>query len=164
MSKKNSLPFFILFVCCSFGFTTDGLPDPPLELSDYLKIYQGAWKGVITQESKRKTRYFDMDMSLSIVSMEDSTLSLNTHVIDGDNHAYMAGYAKITPTGDLLMVEEEIIRSDTIQNMEWCLKKIYLRRKTEDEMLHLKGVWSGEVSFGACLPGSLDLVQHVYEP
>lgn len=126
--------------------------------------YPGRWTGIITQEAGATTRYFDMVMDVGAVLGRDSAFTVNSHVMDGDYHAYMAADAFVASGGELIVVEREIVRADSIPNMEWCVKRFRLRRSMEAGSLHLRGEWLGDASFGPCIPGDIDLVREVVRP
>ena len=126
--------------------------------------YLGQWQGIITQEIGPTTRYFDMVMSIAPVVESDSVYTISSHVMDGEYHAYMVGEAFRTPDGELFIAEREIVRSDSIPGMEWCIKRLQLVQSMEKGVLHLRGVWAGDTSFGACEPGKMDLIREVIRP
>lgn len=126
--------------------------------------YLGEWSGIITQEIGPTTRYFDMVMNVAPVTGSDSVYSVSSHVMDGKYHAYMTGEAFRTHDGQLFVAESEIIRADSIPGMEWCIKRLQLNRSMEEGVLHLRGQWAGDTSFGACEPGAMDLVRELVRP
>jgi len=105
-----------------------------------------------------------MEMSVSPVAETDSIYSISSHVMDGDYHAYMVGSGYRTQAGDLFIAEREIVRSDSIPGMEWCIKRLVLVQSLEEGEIHLRGEWSGDTTFGACEPGKLDLVRELVRP
>lgn len=132
--------------------------------SDPDDLFEGNWSGIITQESGETTRYFDMELGVAPRSPVDSMYEINSHVMDGDYHAYMVGKAFLDPSGLMFIAESEVVRADSIPGMEWCVKRIHLRRSMQDGELHLRGFWDGDTSFGPCEPGRVDLVRSVVRP
>ena len=126
--------------------------------------FQGSWKGIITQVDGATVRYFDMELTVSPELGSDSTYSVATHVMDGEYHAYIIGRAFEGNKNRLYIAESEIIRSDSIPGMEWCVKRYELKKKMKDGALHLQGVWGGDTSFGECIPGDMDLVRQIIRP
>lgn len=128
-------------------------------------VYEGSWTGIITQETPETTRYFDLDLTLSAVEDRDSAYSVTSHVADGEYHAYMVGQAFVGTDGGLFIAESEIVRSDSIPGMEWCVKRMRLTSDHgEPSEVHLRGEWEGDTTFGPCQPGDLDLVRQVVRP
>ncbi len=156
LTLKHITAIAILLASCA--------QDISAQYADTYDGFLGQWKGIITQESGPTTRYFDMEMSVARVLESDSIYTISSHVMDGDYHAYMVGDAIRTPDGQLYIAEREIIRSDTIPGMEWCIKRLQLNQSLEQGDLHLRGVWSGDTTFGACEPGKMDLVREVIRP
>ena len=128
-------------------------------------VFVGTWSGIITQETPSATRYFDMQLTLAPADGLDSAYAVSTHVADGEYHAYMVGRAFRTPEGELFVAESEIVRSDSIPGMEWCVKRMQLRADGQrDGDVHLLGTWAGDTTFGPCQPGDMDLVRAVVRP
>ncbi len=127
-------------------------------------LFIGNWSGIITQEIGETTRYFDMELGIAPLEGQDSVYEISSHVMDGDYHAFMAGQAFLDESGLMFVAESEIIRSDSIPDMEWCVKRMHITQSMEDGQLHLRGFWDGDTSFGPCDPGRLDLVQQVARP
>lgn len=128
-------------------------------------VYVGSWTGIITQETPETTRYFDMEMTLAPAEGLDSVYSVSSHVADGEYHAFMVGRAFRSADGRLFIAESEIIRSDSIPGMEWCVKRMELTADlSEEDDVHLRGQWAGDTSFGPCQPGDMDLVRAVVRP
>lgn len=127
--------------------------------------YAGTWTGIITQETPETTRFFDLDITFAPSPTADSAYAMNSHVADGEFHAFMVGEATLGPDGVLWVREREIVRSDSIPGMEWCVKHLTLASDWRDaDEVHLRGEWGGETSFGPCQPGELDLVRGVIRP
>jgi hypothetical protein len=127
--------------------------------------FVGSWKGIITQVDGATVRYFDMELTVSPELGSDSTYSVATHVMDGEYHAYIVGRAfEGNKKNRLFIAESEIIRSDSIPGMEWCVKRYELKKRIKDGELHLQGVWGGDTSFGECIPGDMDLVRQIIRP
>ena len=123
--------------------------------------YVGEWRGIITQDLGPTVRYFDMEMSLARSVADSAAFAVSCHVADGDYHAYMTGEAVVTPDGELIVQEDQLVRADSIPGMAWCLKRLDLRKSMEKGVLHLRGRWSGVTYFGDCPPGDLDLIRNV---
>lgn len=128
-------------------------------------VYVGRWTGIITQETPETTRYFDIEMTLSPAEGQDSVYAVSSHVADGEYHAYMVGRAFRSADGRLFIAESEIVRSDSIPGMEWCVKRMELQTEgAESDEVHLRGQWAGDTTFGPCQPGDMDLVRAVVRP
>ncbi|MFK8054610.1 MAG: hypothetical protein AB8F78_00700 [Saprospiraceae bacterium] len=126
--------------------------------------FLGSWTGIITQVDGATVTYFDMEMTVSAQIGSDSSYSVSTRVMDGNYNAYLVGEGFKSGKERLFIAESEIIRADSIPGMEWCVKRYELRKKMKNGELHLQGVWGGDTSFGACLPGDMDLVRQVIRP
>jgi len=126
--------------------------------------FLGSWTGIITQIDGATVRYFDMEMTVSPQIGSDTSYSVSSHVMDGTYHAYMVGEGFKGSRKRLFIAESEIIRADSIPGMEWCVKRYELKKYMKNGELHLKGNWGGDTSFGACLPGDMDLVRQVIRP
>lgn len=128
-------------------------------------VFAGSWTGIITQETPESTRFFDMEMTLSPSEGLDSVYAVASHVADGEYHAYMVGRAFRGADGELYVAEGEVVRSDSIPGMEWCVKRMQLAPSfDESDEVHLRGTWAGDTSFGPCQPGDMDLVRQVIRP
>ncbi len=144
--------------------TVVGVASVDAQTSSESAEFEGSWTGIITQVDGSTIRYFDMELTVSPEMGSDSTYSVSTHVMDGEYHAYIVGQAMKGSEDQLLIAESEIIRSDSIPGMEWCVKRYELKKKMKDGELHLLGVWGGDTSFGECIPGDMDLVRQVIRP
>lgn len=153
-----STRIFLLCICLAGSLRTSA------QSEDKYDGFIGAWTGIITQIDGPTVRYFDMEMTISAQIGSDSSYSIASHVMDGKYHAYMVGEGFKSSKGHLFIAESEIIRSDSIPGMEWCVKRYELAKRMKDGELHLQGVWGGDTSFGACLPGDMDLVRQIIRP
>ena len=149
-----------LVAACTLGVCASAVYAQASESVDFL----GSWTGIITQVDGATVRYFDMELTVSPEIGSDSTYSVAAHVMDGEYHAYIVGRAFAGNKDRLFIAESEIIRSDSIPGMEWCVKRYELKKKMKNSELHLQGVWGGDTSFGECIPGDMDLVRQVIRP
>jgi len=145
-------------------FCVAGLLSGKAQSADEYDGFLGSWTGIITQIDGPTVRYFDMEMTVSLQIGSDSSYSVVTHVMDGEYNAYMVGEGFKSSRGRLFIAESEIVRSDSIPGMEWCVKRYELKKRMKNGELHLQGVWGGDTSFGACLPGDMDLVRQIVRP
>lgn len=153
-----SLRLYILLFCLAGLFNAQG------QDTEVYDGFLGSWTGIITQIDGPTVRYFDMELTVSPQLGSDSSYSVSAHVMDGDYHAYMVGEGFKSRNESLFVAESEIIRSDSIPGMEWCVKRYELKKFMKNGDLHLQGVWAGDTSFGACLPGDMNFVRQIIRP
>jgi hypothetical protein len=118
----------------------------------------GHWEGTITRDEGggRRTTY-TMDLDINQKGKSINGISY-VHYDDGTKlyHAKMAVSGKISGSY-VKYLETKLLRSDSIPDTEWCVKKADLIHRIKDTQPTLEGIWEGVTSLGGCVPGRIFL-------
>lgn len=122
------------------------------------KEVNGYWKGTITQEEGGFLPKYSIELFL--IQKGDSIIGRSFVYVDSI-------FAEMDVTGQLhsgILLElrdTKVLEHESIQGMEWCIKRYQLLLKQQDSTLYLEGHWQGETSFSDCVPGKIFLKKKI---
>lgn len=116
--------------------------------------FSGSWVGVITQNEGGYRSKYDFEM---VLVQNGDKITGRTYVTVEGIFAEMELEGEVHKGSYLRWHETKILHSRKSDGMEWCIKRGQLELKKEKDLLRLEGFWSGETTFGDCIPGKIVL-------
>lgn len=114
----------------------------------------GAWKGRILQKDGAfKSEY---EIEIYFHQYEDKIVG-RSYIETAGIFAEIAFEGEIQSAEKINFQETEIIREEKEEDMEWCIKRVFLSYTIIDGTARLQGTWNGETSYSTCSPGTIIL-------
>lgn len=122
------------------------------------KELSGYWEGTITQEEGGFLPKYSIELFL--IQKGDTIIGRSFVYVDSI-FAEMDVIGELHSGIFLELRDMKILEHESIQGMEWCIKRYQLMLKQQDSVIHLEGYWQGKTSFSDCVPGKIFLKKKI---
>lgn len=117
----------------------------------------GCWRGKITQNQGGIRPEYMMELYLA---------QKGTKVIGRSFVYFDKVYAEMQLEGEfkdgvLVFKESKLLAYKKLEGMEWCMKGAILNLIKSGNPWKLEGAWTGNTSFGPCIPGKIYLKKSI---
>ncbi|MFN7116399.1 MAG: hypothetical protein ACK4TA_06330 [Saprospiraceae bacterium] len=118
----------------------------------------GFWRGKITQDKGGIRPEYGMEMYLT---QKGTKVTGRSFVYFDKVYAEMALEGEFKDGKTLVFKETKITAYKRLDGMEWCLKGAVLSLVKSGNAWRLEGPWTGNTSFGPCIPGKILLKKSI---
>lgn len=118
----------------------------------------GYWKGKITQDQGGIRPEYGMEIYLT---QKGTKVTGRSFVYFDKVYAEMALEGELKDGKTLIFKESKITAYKRLDGMEWCLKGAVLNLVKSGNAWRLEGPWTGNTSFGPCIPGKIILKKSI---
>ncbi len=118
----------------------------------------GCWRGKITQNKGGIRPEYGIEIYLT---QKGTKVTGRSFVYFDKVYAEMYLEGEFTDGKMLIFRESKITAYKKLDGMEWCLKGAMLNLVKSGSSSRLEGPWTGNTSFGPCIPGKIILKKSI---
>lgn len=118
----------------------------------------GYWKGKITQNKGGIRPEYGMEIYLT---QKGTKVTGRSFVYFDKVYAEMQLEGEFKDGKTLIFKESKVTAYKKLDGMEWCLKGAVLNLIKSGSSWQLEGPWTGNTSFGPCIPGKIILKKSI---